>query len=138
MQLMCCSVLQCVAVCCSVLQCVAVCCSVSLCVAVYRSVWQRVAACGSVLQYGHNNLSQDRLQKIDSHVQTSHVARSNKSCRTFERVMSHVRTSYVTYSNESSSKHVHRCLNISTWIGAAIWILNKPNALFLVLVRLTY
>jgi len=32
--LMCCSVLQCVAVCCSVLQCVAVCCSVLQCVAV--------------------------------------------------------------------------------------------------------
>ena len=28
-EIMCCSVLQCVAVCCSVLQCVAVCCSVS-------------------------------------------------------------------------------------------------------------
>ena len=31
--MMCCSVLQCVAVCCSVLQCVAVCCSVLQCVA---------------------------------------------------------------------------------------------------------
>jgi len=39
-RLVCCSVLQCVAVCCSVLQCVALCCS----------VWQCVAVCGSVLQ----------------------------------------------------------------------------------------
>ena len=41
--IMCCSVLQCVAVCCSVLQCVAVCCSVLQCVAVCCSVLQCVA-----------------------------------------------------------------------------------------------
>jgi len=34
MRVVCCSVLQCVAVCCSVLQCVAMCCSVLQCVAV--------------------------------------------------------------------------------------------------------
>jgi len=44
-QLMCCSVLQCVAVCCSVLQCVAVCCSVLQCVAVCSNVMQCVAVC---------------------------------------------------------------------------------------------
>jgi len=46
----CCSVLQCVAVCCSVLQCVAVRCSMLQCVAVRCSVFQCVAACCSVLQ----------------------------------------------------------------------------------------
>jgi len=40
--IVCCSVLQCVAVCCSVLQCVAVCCSVLQCVAVCCSVLQCV------------------------------------------------------------------------------------------------
>jgi len=39
-KLLCCSVLQCVAVCCSVLQCVAMCCSVSQCVAVRCSALQ--------------------------------------------------------------------------------------------------
>jgi len=47
-----CSVLQCVAVCCSVLQCAAVCCSVLQCVAVYCSVLQCVAMCCSMLQCG--------------------------------------------------------------------------------------
>jgi len=53
-----CSVLQCVAVCCSVLQCVAVCCSVLHCVAVlvlkitlYCSVLRCVAVCCSVVQF---------------------------------------------------------------------------------------
>jgi len=41
----CCSVLQCVAVCCSVLQCVVVCCSVLQCVAVCCIVLQCVAVC---------------------------------------------------------------------------------------------
>jgi len=45
----CCSVLQCVAVCCNVLQCIAVCCSVLQCVAVSCSVLQSVAECCSVL-----------------------------------------------------------------------------------------
>jgi len=40
--LLCCIVLQCVAVCCSVSQCVAVCCSVLQCVAVCCSVSQCV------------------------------------------------------------------------------------------------
>ena len=39
----CCSVLQCVAVCCNVLQCVAICCSVLQCVAVCCSMLQCVA-----------------------------------------------------------------------------------------------
>jgi len=46
----CCGVLQRVAVCCSVLQCVAVCYSVLQCVAVCCSVLQCVAACCSVLR----------------------------------------------------------------------------------------
>ena len=45
--MLCCSVLQCVAVCCSVLQCAAVCCSVLQCVAVCCSVLQFVAVCCS-------------------------------------------------------------------------------------------
>ena len=49
----CCSVLQCVAVCCSVLQCVAVCCSVLQCAAVCCIVLQCVAVCCSVLQTTH-------------------------------------------------------------------------------------
>ena len=48
--IVCCSVLQCVAVCCSVVQCVAVCCRVLQSVAVCCSVLQCVAACCSVLQ----------------------------------------------------------------------------------------
>ena len=48
--LMCCSVLQCVAVCYSVLQCVAVCFSVLQCVTVCCSVLQCAAVCCSVLQ----------------------------------------------------------------------------------------
>jgi len=48
--LLCCIVLQCVAVCCSVSQCVAVCCSVLQCVAVCCSVLQCVAVCCSVSQ----------------------------------------------------------------------------------------
>ena len=48
-ELLCCSVLQCVAVCCSVLQSVTACCSVLQCVAVCCSVLQcvvqRVAVC---------------------------------------------------------------------------------------------
>ena len=68
MCVVCCSVLQCVAVCCSyltikaevshafgfchgyVLQCVAVCCSVLQCVVACCSVLQRVAVCCNVLQ----------------------------------------------------------------------------------------
>ena len=46
--ILCCSVLQCVAVCCSVLQCVVVCCTV-LQLAVRGSVLQCVAVCCSVL-----------------------------------------------------------------------------------------
>jgi len=49
-RIVCCSVLQCVAVCCSVLQCVAVCCSVFQCVALCCFVLQCVAVCCSVLQ----------------------------------------------------------------------------------------
>jgi len=62
--LICCSVLQCVAVCCSVLQCVAVCCRecarslsslscrhVLQCIAVCCSELQCVAVCCIVLQY---------------------------------------------------------------------------------------
>jgi len=50
-RLVCCSVLQCVAVCCSVLQCVAVCCCPSKTAeVVYHSVLQCVAVCHSVLQ----------------------------------------------------------------------------------------
>jgi len=48
--LVCCSVLQCVAMCFSVLQCAAVCCSVVQCVAVCCSVVQRGAVCFSVVQ----------------------------------------------------------------------------------------
>jgi len=48
--ILCCSVLQCVAVRCSVLQCAVVCCSVLQCVAVRCSVLQCVAVCCSVLQ----------------------------------------------------------------------------------------
>ena len=44
-KLVCCSVLQCVAVCCSVLQCVAVCCSALQCVAVRCSVLLQVCYC---------------------------------------------------------------------------------------------
>jgi len=56
-RIVCCSVLQCVAVCCSVsqiLRCVAVCCSMRQCVAVCRSVlilFQFFAVCCSVLQH---------------------------------------------------------------------------------------
>jgi len=46
----CCSVVQCVAVCCSMWQCVAVCCSVLQCVAVCCSVLRCGAVCCSVLQ----------------------------------------------------------------------------------------
>ena len=46
----CCSVLQCVAVCCNVLQCVAVCCSVLQCVVVCCSALQCAAVCCGVLQ----------------------------------------------------------------------------------------
>ena len=49
-KLVCCTVLQCVAVCCSVLQCVAVCCTVLQCVAVCCTVLQCVTVCCSVLQ----------------------------------------------------------------------------------------
>jgi len=48
--LLCCSVLQCVAVCRSVLQCVAVHCSVLQCVEVCCSVLRCVSVCRSVLQ----------------------------------------------------------------------------------------
>ena len=48
--IVCCSVLQCVAVYCSVLQCVAVCCSVLQCAAVCCSVLQCAAVCCNVLQ----------------------------------------------------------------------------------------
>ena len=50
MVVVCCGVLQCVAVRCSVLQCVAVCCSVLQCVTVCYSVLQCVAVCFSELQ----------------------------------------------------------------------------------------
>ena len=50
--LVCCSVLQCVAVCCSVLRCVAVWCSVVQCVAVCCNVLHYVAVCCSVVQCG--------------------------------------------------------------------------------------
>jgi len=49
-EVLCCSVLQCVAVCCSVLQCVAVCYCAVYCAAVCCSVLQCVAVCCSVLQ----------------------------------------------------------------------------------------
>ena len=49
-RLVCCSVVQCVAMCCSVLQCVAVCGSVLQCVALCCSVLQCVVVCCSVLQ----------------------------------------------------------------------------------------
>jgi len=51
-EIVCCSVLQCVAVCCSVLQCVAVCCSVNKCLftSTGRTYWPRQAA-SCVLQF---------------------------------------------------------------------------------------
>ena len=50
LNVLCSSVLQCVAVCCSVLQCVAVCCSEVQCVAVCCGVLRCVAVSCSVLQ----------------------------------------------------------------------------------------
>jgi len=50
LQVVCCSVLWCVAGCCRVLPCAIVCCSVLQCVAACCSVLQRVAVCCSVLQ----------------------------------------------------------------------------------------
>jgi len=47
--LVCCRVLQCVALCCIVLQCAAVCCSVLQCVVGCCSVLQCVAVCCNVL-----------------------------------------------------------------------------------------
>jgi len=54
--ILCCSVLQCVAVCCSVLQCVAVCCSVLQCVAVCYSVLQCVRHTWQVYTHIHTLL----------------------------------------------------------------------------------
>jgi len=53
--IVCCSVLQCVAICCSVLQCVAVCCSVLLCIAVCCSVLQQCRSHTSCITFAHSS-----------------------------------------------------------------------------------
>ena len=66
--LLCCSVLQYVAVCCSVLKCVAVCCSVLQCVALCCSVLQCVAVCSSVTLGRHTFCKRAGADVEEGHV----------------------------------------------------------------------
>ena len=91
--LMCCSVLQCVAVCYNVLQCVAVCYSVLQCVA--DTVHDHWKTCGCFPR-----LFVTQYVTVCCSVR---VTRMNESCHTYSLVMLHIFTSHVIHMNESLS-----------------------------------
>jgi len=95
----CCSVLQCVAVCCSVLQCVAVCCSALQCVAVRCSVLPCVAVCCRVLQCAV-------IDKIDQ----------NSACVSLQRQHMHLCTSTKISQNLAHYEMYCEC-QLQRWLS---------------------
>jgi len=138
MRLVCCSVLQCVAVCCSVVQCGAVCCVVLQCVAVLQcdsdirdsfhdrglvccNVLQCVAVCCSVLQ------SCNVTQTYETPFMTKHETVSR------EWVMSLMNASCLSRMSRASHEWVVSLTNES-----CLWLLQCDSDIYLCLLFLIY
>jgi len=108
--LVCCSVLQCVAVCCSVLQCVAVCCSVLQCVAVccfyvYICVYVCMCVCVRVrvLTYTKMLLQRQHGSKLIYHTELQHTA---THCNTLQQTATHCNTGILLRQKKNGLKFI--------------------------------
>jgi len=144
-EIVCCSVLQCVAVCCSVLQYVAVCCSPRRrrsCAAECCSVLRCVAVCCSMLQCvavpdgGDRNYDNQNIQQVfmGAPIHIKHIftgvpkilhdfsVESTESPSLKWRVIPRTWMSHVTCMNLSWHAHMTETCHTYEWVMSHIWV----------------